>query len=218
MKKKIRFFFLLILLIGLSSWAVGCQSKSEPPTSAVEVSSEPTSAAVATEPALQPTETAVPTETPAPQLPDSTIIVDVAGAPTALSNLALGTNIPAWLSSSRLQDDLFQERTTASGVSMLRIPGGSWSNAYDWLACERDGNGIDDSAECYWPWAAHPTDFLNFLEETDLAGMYTVNLNGTAKEAAALVAFFNGSVDDDTVIGVDIRGRDWGNVSDWASL
>ncbi|MFZ0545822.1 MAG: hypothetical protein WAM60_10320, partial [Candidatus Promineifilaceae bacterium] len=42
--------------------------------------------------------------------------------------------------------------------------------------------------------------------------------NGTAKEAAALVAFFNGSVDDDTVIGVDIRGRDWGNVSDWASL
>jgi hypothetical protein len=48
--------------------------------------------------------------------------------------------------------------------------------------------------------------------------MYTINMNGTAQEAAALVAFFNGAVDDDTVIGVDVRGRDWGTVGDWATL
>lgn len=48
--------------------------------------------------------------------------------------------------------------------------------------------------------------------------MVTVNMNGTAQEAAALVAYFNGEVDDERPIGMDARGRDWGKVSDWAAL
>lgn len=146
------------------------------------------------------------------------ITVAATAAPQPIDPLVLGTNLPAWLGAERLDDPTFRARTVAAGITLVRVPGGSWSNDYDWLACERDGVGIDANAECYWPWAARPTDFLNFLRATGLAGMYTVNANGTPQEAAALVAFFNGSVDDDRVIGRDGRGRDWGRVSDWAGL
>jgi alpha-L-arabinofuranosidase len=48
--------------------------------------------------------------------------------------------------------------------------------------------------------------------------VWTASFNGTAEEAAALVAFFNGDVNDDRVIGVDERGRDWKTVGEWARL
>lgn len=143
--------------------------------------------------------------------------MDTAVTPVTINANLRGTNLPAWLAEGRLTDPTFQARTIASGTAIVRIPGGSWSNSYDWLACER-GFGIDNNSTCYWPWAARPTDFINFLRATDRKGMYTVNVNGTAKEAAALVAFFNGSVTDDREIGVDVRGRDWGLVSTWAQL
>ncbi|MCP4429129.1 MAG: alpha-L-arabinofuranosidase, partial [Chloroflexi bacterium] len=77
-----------------------------------------------------------------------------------------------------------------------------------------------EGAESCWsrPGGLRPTDFINFIKTADTEAMYTVNHNGTAKEAAALVAFFNGSVDDETMIGADVRGRNWGKVSDWAQL
>lgn len=158
--------------------------------------------------------------TPAGAGPDqtATIHVNTGGQPTPIDGRVLGSNLPAWLNPTRLADNEFRTRSAALGAPIMRIPGGSWSNYYDWLACERFGAGIDPNAVCYWPWAARPTDFLNFLRATGIEGMYTINQNGTAKEAAALVAFFNGSVNDDRVIGVDVRGRDWGRVSDWARL
>ena len=51
-----------------------------------------------------------------------------------------------------------------------------------------------------------PTDFIDFAQATGGEVMYTINQSGTSKEAAALVAFFNGSVSDNTTIGVDVRG------------
>ena len=57
---------------------------------------------------------------------------------------------------------------------------------------------IEGNATCWsWPGGLRPTDFINFIKATGAEGMYTVNHNGTALEAAALVAFFNGAVDDD---------------------
>ena len=155
--------------------------------------------------------------TPPPQTA-ADIYVDVNAATTPVSALVLGTNVPAWLNPSRLGDPVFRTEATALGATLYRIPGGSWSNGYNWLACERGGNGIDGNDACQWGWAARPTDFINFLRPIGGEVMYTVNLNGTAKEAAALVAFFNGSIGDNTAIGVDVRGRDWGNVGDWAQL
>ena len=68
----------------------------------------------------------------------------------------------------------------ASGTTLLRLPGGSWSNDYDWLGCE-----LGDPQRCDWHWAMRPSDFLGLLESTGLPAMWTVSINGTAEEAAA---------------------------------
>jgi len=48
--------------------------------------------------------------------------------------------------------------------------------------------------------------------------MWTVSPNGTSKEAAAAVAYFNGYITDTRTIGVDIRGTNWYTVGHWAAL
>ena len=100
-----------------------------------------------------------------------------------------------------------------SGTTLLRMPGGSWSNSYNWSACE-----VGDAERCVFVDAARPSDFIGFMEGTGLPGMWTVSINETAQSAAAAVAFFNGDIDDDSVIGIDRNGRDWGTVSFWAGL
>ena len=116
----------------------------------------------------------------------------------------LGTNVPAWLLPELVADQQFRDLTVASGTSLLRLPGGSWSNHYDWLGCE-----LGDPDRCEWTWALRPSDFVDLLEATGLPAMWTVSINGTAEEAAAAVAFFNGNVEDERPIGTDGNGRDW---------
>ena len=140
-------------------------------------------------------------------------MVDLGGKTRPFDRRLLGTNAPAWIGPAKLADVNFQQRIRDLGTTVVRMPGGSWSSSYDWLACENgDANG------CYWTWAAKPTDYVGFLAATGLDGMWTADFNGTAQEAAALVAFFNASVDDKRVIGVDRRGKDWGTVGQWATL
>jgi hypothetical protein len=140
------------------------------------------------------------------------IIIDLTAETKPINAALLGTNVPAWLAKQRTTNETFIARTLASGTTMIRIPGGSWANYYEWLPCELEN-------KCPWEWGVlTPTDFINFLNATELEAMYTVNINGTSKEASALVAFFNGSIDDETTIGVDTLGRDWGTVSEWAKL
>ncbi|MCA9875974.1 MAG: hypothetical protein KC441_20015 [Anaerolineales bacterium] len=160
---------------------------------------------------------AAPAETEAiqqdnPAEATANITIDASAAGTAVNPYLLGTNVPSWLGTWRTENSTFINRTVAAGVTMVRVPGGSWSNYYDWSNCEQ--NGV-----CPWDWGVlTPTDFINFSQATGTELMYTVNQNGTAKEAAALVAFFNGSVNDNTVIGVDVQGHDWGTVAQWAQL
>ncbi len=148
----------------------------------------------------------------------ATIHIQVGNVVTPFSPYLLSSNLPAWLGPSRLGNATFRTRTAASGLKLLRLPGGSWSNSYGWLSCEMgaDQPGV---ASCPWySWAARPTDFINFLKATNTEGMWVVNPNATSKEAAALVAFFNGHVTDTRTIGVDIKGTDWYTVGRWAAL
>lgn len=154
-------------------------------------------------PALPPT---------AETLPGAAILLHADQPTTPVNAYLLGTNLPAWLGASRLEDETFRARTRASGLSIIRLPGGSWSNWYPWADCEQENDSVCEA------WIADPTDFINFLHATNLPGMWTVNPNATAQEAAALVAFMNGVEDDATVIGVDARGKDWGTVGVWAQL
>lgn len=134
-----------------------------------------------------------------------------AAAGTAIDPRLFGVNVPAWVG-SRLADPTFRQQTIDSGATVVRMPGGSWSTEYDWLGCER----ADSS--CVFSGAARPSDYAAFLAATGLDGMWTVRFDGTAQEAAALVAFFNGDVGDTRAIGPDRNGRDWGTVGEWARL
>ena len=159
-----------------------------------------------------PAETVAPAAESPPSAAAATISFNINDAPTAIDGRILGTNLPAWLGTSRTENSTFIGRTLAAAPTIIRIPGGSWSNWYDWSNCEQ--NNV-----CPWDWGVlKPTDFINFIKATGSEAMYIINQNGTSKEAAALVAFFNGSTSDNTTIGVDVRGRDWGKVRDWAQL
>jgi uncharacterized repeat protein (TIGR01451 family) len=159
-----------------------------------------------------------------PQPPASgytaTIQIEASTALTPFSPFMLGSNLPAWLEAWRLNNPTFRARTKASGLRLLRLPGGSWSNTYGWLSCElgADQPGAQPCDENWETWAAKPSDFIAFLKATEVEGLWVVNPNSTAKEAAALVAFFNGHVTDTRSIGVDIRGTDWYTVGHWAAL
>lgn len=158
-------------------------------------------------------------QTPSPPASgvSAAIRIQAGGIITPVDARMLGSNLPAWLGRSRFEDEVFRRRTVAAGVKLLRMPGGSWSNAYGWLSCEM-GADQPGAEPCYWPWAARPTDFINFLRATGAEGLWVVNPNGTSKEAAALVAFFNGAIDDEREIGVDLRGTNWYTVGHWAQL
>ena len=161
-----------------------------------------------------PTPTPTPTSVPTPAADARVSVVVNAGSEgTPIDRRLFGTNLPAWIGPDMLADPEFHLATIESGTTLIRMPGGSWSNGYDWLGCERG-----DEETCKWTWAARPTDFIDFLQATSLKGMWTLSVNATAQESAAAVAFFNGSVNDTTEIGVDRLGVDWGQVGDWAQL
>lgn len=145
--------------------------------------------------------------------PDADVVVHGNRAGISIDRRVFGSNLPAWLGGLRLAEPAFRQAAIDSGVTLVRMPGGSWSNAYDWRACEQD-----DRDECVFTGAARPSDFAGFLEATGIEGMWTVSINETAESAAAAVAFFNGSVDDLSPIGVDREGVDWGTVATWAQL
>ena len=206
--KRLRLLVLgcsLILLLSAcsrSSLPIAASSTTEPrPSTQTASSPAPTGAP----------NPAAATPLPTPSGPTITLAAD--GQAQPFDRRLLGTNVPAWLGPDRLTNPRFITRSIALGSPLLRMPGGSWSGSYDWLACE---NG--DQQACYWTWAARPTDFMNFMRATGSPGMWTVSVNGTPQEAAALVAFFNGTVDDTRSIGMDLRGRDWKTVGDWARL
>ncbi len=154
--------------------------------------------------------------TPSPGL-TTTINIQVNGSAIPISSYLRASNLPTWLGPTRLSDPTFRIRTNSSGLTLLRLPGGSWSNNYGWLSCEL-GTNAPGRLDCPAFWAAKPRDFIAFLKATGTEGMWTVSPNATSKEAAALVAYFNGSVDDTRPLGVDIRGTDWQTVGYWASL
>jgi hypothetical protein len=144
---------------------------------------------------------------------DDVVVIDVDAPGTPIDPRLLGTNVPAWLGPERFRAAWLREALVDAGITTIRMPGGSWSNEYGWSACE-----LRLEEGCIWEGAARPSDFANLLAETGLEGIWTVSINETAESAAALVAFFNGDVDDQRVVGTDRHGVDWGTVADWAKL
>ncbi|MEM8708089.1 MAG: alpha-L-arabinofuranosidase [Actinomycetota bacterium] len=184
--------------------SVGPDSPADPTDTDPEVEPEPQPGDLLAEEAA--------TSEVADDLGDHDLVVDLTGDGAPFDRRLLGTNLPAWLGPDHDRQDFFAAAFELAGVELLRFPGGSWSNHYAWLDCLEETDG------CFWPWAMTVEDFARVITtlDDDTEFMWTVHYNGTPEEAAALVAFFNGSVDDDTPIGVDVDGFDWGTEADWA--
>lgn len=173
-----------------------------------------------------PTRTPRPTFTPPPTAtswPISVSLTVQAGAEgQSFSPFVLGSNLPNWLSKEQFESEQFRKRVAASGLTLIRIPGGSFSDDYGWLSCEL-GKNVPGALPCTHDWVRRPTDFINFFRGVEAYGrriepMFIVNVNATAQEAAAAVAFFNAKTGDPTIIGVDRNGVDWKTAGDWAAL
>lgn len=130
-------------------------------------------------------------------------------------------------------DNHFTKETTpallkAAGVRSLRYPGGSYADLYHWSTHTATTHKAG-SAEPGVPYVAAATHFGNFIgliESIGARALITVNYGsnpqgtgpGVPQEAAAWVAYANGSPTSTTVIGMDATGTDWKTVGHWASL
>ncbi len=132
-----------------------------------------------------------------------------------------------------VSDDNLGRTTTPNllanvGVRSLRYPGGAYADVYHWTL--HTGTAT--------PTAGSPTEalhiaanshfgaFVTLMANVGANALITVNYgtNTTAtgparpQEAAAWVAYANGSPSNTTSIGVDADGKDWQTVGAWAGL
>ena len=116
----------------------------------------------------------------------------------------------------------------AAGVKSLRYPGGSYADLYHWSLhrgtfTPASGAG---SNTIYVAPDTHFGAFLTFMEKVGASALITVNYGmnslgnggGEPKEAAAWVAYANGSASNTMTIGADSKGTDWKTVGFWAGL
>jgi len=99
------------------------------------------------------------------------------------------------------------------GTRALRCMGGSLSDNYHWAS------DLTEGTDWPGPWQ---TSFANFLHVATNIGAQvftTVNYGtGSTNEAAAWVAYANGSATNTLALGVDQFGTNWQSVGYWASL
>ena len=145
----------------------------------------------------------------------TTITVDTTNTVRNVGAFVLGVNLSGW--------DTYLSADTASGggtipndqtVSMIR-------NAGLGLVRLSNGSGADE-----WHFSCDQNQFPagagllgNIAAALQDQGLVTVNFGtGTVEEAAAYVAYLNGTADTNVAIGVDKNGKDWGTAVSWVSL
>jgi hypothetical protein len=158
---------------------------------------------------------------------------------TATVTANLGTTVRATVSPdlmgvhTSVYDANMQLATTpdllkAAGVKSLRYPGGSYSDLYHWSlhtgtytpAAGAGSNIIFVASD------THFGAFVTFMEKVGASAVITVNYGmnslgnggGEPKEAAAWVAYANGSTTSTVNIGADSKGTNWQTVAFWANL
>ena len=120
-----------------------------------------------------------------------------------------GVNTATW-------DGNFDTSQTVSllnemGTTLLRGPGGSLSDQYNWT--------LNTTLSNTWQWS---TSFGNFVHVATNAGtqaIITVNYGtGTSNEAAAWVAYANGTISGSIAFGTDQYGTNWFTSGYWPAL
>ena len=115
-----------------------------------------------------------------------------------------------------------------AGVKSLRYPGGSYSDLYHWslhTGTYTPAAGAGSNMIFVAP-DTHFAAFATFMEKVGASALITVNYGmnslgnggGEPKEAAAWVAYANGSTNSTVSIGADSKGTNWQTVAYWANL
>jgi hypothetical protein len=97
------------------------------------------------------------------------------------------------------------------GARLLRFPGGSLSDEYHWATDKTDANT--------WTWGTTFASFIHVATNVGAQAIITANYGtDSTNEAAAWVAYSNGSTTNTHSLGVDQFGANWQTVSYWAAL
>jgi hypothetical protein len=126
----------------------------------------------------------------------------------------LGVNVVNW--DSDLNTTETQQMVEAAGLTSFRFPGGSNSDDFHFNSpASYNGQGTDSS-------------MASFIASVNGQAIITLDYgSGSPQEAAAMLAYFNGSVSNTTVIGTGQEWSDtanvwqmvnWQTVGYWASL
>ena len=138
-----------------------------------------------------------------------------AGAHPVTTNL-LGINLAFW--DDKLVTSPTEQAVTAAGLTQYRFPGGSASDDFHFNVA----NNYNDSA------ANNIAQFVQFISSVGGTGLVTLDYgSGSPQEAAAELAYLQGSTGDTTALGSGIEWNDntsqwqtvnWGTIGYWASL
>ena len=113
----------------------------------------------------------------------------------------------------------------AGGVSIVRYPGGNYSDIYHWTNNIATG-GYTNGNSNFGVWATNIINSPNGLAKQAMVTIdYGSSLNNTMggqpQEAAAWVSYANGTVNGANAtmqLGTDAEGNNWGTVRYWAAL
>ncbi len=120
-----------------------------------------------------------------------------------------GLNLAIW--DSALSGATSASLLTNMNTRIVRFPGGSSSDDYDWQTGKSVSSGTS--------WVNNAATFAKVTAARGAQAFVTVNYgNGTPEQAAAWVAYYNASPTSNVAIGVDSKGRDWKTAGYWASL
>ncbi|HEY2393072.1 MAG TPA: hypothetical protein VGK22_17990 [Candidatus Angelobacter sp.] len=154
-----------------------------------------------------------------------TVTVDASKVQNFVAPRAMGMHTSVY--DNHLGGQQLAEILRSAGITTLRYPGGGYSDNYHWSVHKMTRSKATDPPQ--YGYIGPNTDFGHFLQLVEaiqgtaiITVNYGSNLAGTGggepAEAAAWVAYANGSPADPKVIGKDSTGYDWKTVGYWASL
>lgn len=134
-------------------------------------------------------------------LPPLVVTVDPTTVERVVPDTLFGTNAATWVADMH-QDTALIDAVAASGVTVVRYPGGSTSDTFHWEDAEFPPGGSD--------WRTSPSEFVDFTGQIGADPMITVNFGtGTAQEAGDWVDYMNNVQDYDVrywEIGNEVYG------------
>ena len=149
--------------------------------------------------------TAVPPPNPV------TVTVNAQSVVRMIDNRIYGLNAAIW--DGQFSSAASGTLLAAMNTQVIRIPGGSAADDYDWQTDRSISTGST------YQWATNAALFARRIESSGAQAYVTVNYgSGTPEQAAAWVAYYNASPASGVTLGVDSKGRDWKTAGYWASI